>query len=425
MALTLYRSLLLPLVVFSGLLSHHCSHGMLEIRKVDSPIETLLGHDTTLPCLFYGYQTPLDLSTVSVRWTLRTSEGKDKQVYWFHGGNHTQTRPESHIPDSGLIGGDGSLYISNIQPSDEGEYTCTVFVTPEKAIRKVTMEVSAKLEIRRVDSPIEVSPGHGTTLPCLFYGYEAPLNLSMVSVRWTLRTSEGDKQVYWFHGGDHTQTRPGSHIPESGLMGGDGSLYISNIKPIDDGEYTCTVIVNPEKAIGKVTMEVSAVPTCTVSDPRLEMTPDQQRVATCYVSGFYPQPVTIHWVKHSKASSSNSELDIETCTKAPVKNPNGTYNVRSIMAVRPRSTEEDGDVYSCVITHRSLRDPLTCDVTLSVEDDERARLNFGKKKSPRHSGSDGEEYGELTTVTDDTSESTTFLWGGGQLFHVACNRAPK
>ncbi|XP_069823911.1 natural cytotoxicity triggering receptor 3 ligand 1-like, partial [Dendropsophus ebraccatus] len=237
-----------------------------------------------------------------------------------------------------------------------------------------------KLEIRKTGYHIETLLGHNTTLPCLFYGYEeTPLDLSTVSVRWTLRTSEGERRVYLFNGGDRIQYRPGSHIPESGLMGGDVSLYISNIQPSDDGEYTCFVIVTPEKAIGKVTMWVSAVPTCTVSDSRLEMYSDTERSVTCYVSGFYPQPLTIHWETYSKVSSNNSGLDERTCNSIPVQNPNGTCKVMSVLTMKPISTKEDGDVYSCVITHRSLRDPLTCNVTLSVivPNDHTAAWAFG------------------------------------------------
>ncbi|CAJ0963553.1 unnamed protein product [Ranitomeya imitator] len=72
----------------------------------------------------------------------------------------------------------------------------------------------------------------------------------------------------------------------------------------------------------------------------------------------YPKPVTIQWVKYSKASS-KSELDSQTCTTEPVPSQNDTYNVTNVLSVKPKSTDEDRDVYSCVITHRSLRDELT------------------------------------------------------------------
>ncbi|XP_069823902.1 uncharacterized protein [Dendropsophus ebraccatus] len=225
------------------------------------------------------------------------------------------------------------------------------------------------LEIGRVDSPIVTLLGHNTTLPCLFFGYQTPLDLSMVSVRWTLRTSEGEEErVYWFHGGRHMQSRSGSHIPQHELERGDGSLYIPSIQPSDEGEYTCTVTVTPEKETSKVTMEVSAVPTCTVSDSRLEMHRDTERSVTCYVSGFYPETVKIYWMKYSKVSSKKAKLGNQTCTSIPVQNHDGTFDVRSVMSVRPMSREEDGEVYSCVITHRSLRDDaLTCNVTISVQ----------------------------------------------------------
>ncbi|XP_056383830.1 uncharacterized protein LOC130277299 isoform X2 [Hyla sarda] len=222
-----------------------------------------------------------------------------------------------------------------------------------------------QLEIRSIESPIVALQGQNTTLPCLFYGYGAsPLDLSKVAVRWNLRTSEGkEKQVYLFNGGHRNQYRNGSYIPDKGLMVGDGSLYIPNIQFSDDGEYTCTVFVTPEKAESKVTMEVSAKPTCTLSDSRLEMTPGTERSVTCYVNGFYPKPVEIFWVKYSKDFTNNSELDSQTCTS---ENRDETYNVTSLLSVRPMSTDENGDVYSCIIIHRSLKDAVNLNISLSV-----------------------------------------------------------
>ncbi|KAM3918193.1 signal-regulatory protein beta-1-like [Leptodactylus fuscus] len=210
--------------------------------------------------------------------------------------------------------------------------------------------------------------GDDTTIPCHFDGYEASsLDLSTVSVRWTLRTLEGEKLVYGFNGGHHTRIRTGSQILKRGLVGGDASLYIPNLQLSDDGEYTCTVIVTPDKVVGKVILQVSVKPTCTVSDSRLEMTPDTERSVTCNVNGLYPEIVRIRWVKYSKASSTKSDVDVNTCTKTPVQNHDGTYSVTSVLSIKPTSLDEDGDVYSCVIIHRSLKDGLTLNIVLSVQ----------------------------------------------------------
>ncbi|XP_044125583.1 uncharacterized protein LOC122920269 isoform X2 [Bufo gargarizans] len=110
----------------------------------------------------------------------------------------------------------------------------------------------------------------------------------------------------------------------------------------------------------------SAMPSCRLSDSTLVMDPDTERSVTCYVNGFYPESVKIQWLKYSKASSKQSELNSQTCTSVPVQNHDGTYNVTSVLSTRPVSTDMDGDVYSCVVSHRSLTDRLTSIVTLSV-----------------------------------------------------------
>ncbi|XP_040265700.1 butyrophilin subfamily 2 member A2-like [Bufo bufo] len=222
---------------------------------------------------------------------------------------------------------------------------------------------AGKLEISRTDSPIEALLGHNTTIPCHISGYKAPsLDTSMVYVRWT----RAEELVYLFNGGRHTPYRSGSYISEHGIAGGDASLYMPDIRFGDQGEYTCFVTVTPDDAISTVTVRLSAMPSCRLSDSTLVMDPDTERSVTCYVSGFYPENVKIQWLKYSKASSNQSELNSQTCTSVPVQNHDGTYNVTSVLSTRPVSRYMDGDVYSCVVFHRSLTDGHNCNVSLSV-----------------------------------------------------------
>ncbi|KAM4017305.1 uncharacterized protein ACNLHF_006952 [Anomaloglossus baeobatrachus] len=231
--------------------------------------------------------------------------------------------------------------------------------------------LAANLQIHRIESPIEALLGHDIVLPCHFYDYKtSPLDLTKVSVRWTMKTSETkEERVYFFDGTNHIPNRTGSYIPDSRLMEGYGGLHLPNLQFSDEGEYTCNVIVTPDKATSKVTLQISAKPICSLSDSRMEMNPNTERSVSCYVNGYHPNPVKIQWVKYSKASF-RSELDSQTCTTVPVLSQDGTYNVTNVLSVKPMSTEEDGDRYSCEITHRSLKHGLTCSVILSVATEE-------------------------------------------------------
>ncbi|XP_044125581.1 uncharacterized protein LOC122920267 [Bufo gargarizans] len=224
---------------------------------------------------------------------------------------------------------------------------------------------SGQLKILKNDSPIKAMVGDNITVPCHLAGYKAPsLTTSTVAVDWRIGTV--NKPVLYFDGKNYTPNRSGSYISERKLVQGDASLYIPNLQFSDEGEYTCSVIVTPEDATSKVTVQVSAMPSCRLSDSTLVMDPDEERSVTCYVNGFYPESVEIQWLKYSKASSKQSELNSQTCTSEPVQNHDGTYNVTSVLFMRPVSTDMDGDVYSCVVSHRSLTDRLTSNVTLSV-----------------------------------------------------------
>ncbi|XP_044125399.1 uncharacterized protein LOC122920190 isoform X1 [Bufo gargarizans] len=224
---------------------------------------------------------------------------------------------------------------------------------------------SGKLEILKNDSPIKALVGDDITVPCHLTGYKnSSLTTSTVAVRWTIGTV--NKPVHFFDGENYTPYRSGSYISERNLVRGDASLYIPNLQFSDEGEYTCYVIVTPHDATSKVTVQVSAMPSCRLSDSTLVMDPDTERSVTCYVSGFYPESVEIQWLMYSKASSKQSERNSQTYTSVPVQNHDGTYNVTSVLSMRPVSTDEDGDVYSCVVSHRSLKDRLTSNVTLSV-----------------------------------------------------------
>ncbi|XP_063802430.1 uncharacterized protein LOC134970349 isoform X2 [Pseudophryne corroboree] len=112
----------------------------------------------------------------------------------------------------------------------------------------------------------------------------------------------------------------------------------------------------------------TAKPDCVLSVPELELNPGAEKSVTCYVRHYYPGSVDVHWVKYSKGPSEQYALDSDTCITVPDENEDGTFNVTNKLSVRPKSRREDGEIYSCIVTHRSLSTRITANFTLSVRE---------------------------------------------------------
>ncbi|NWY52181.1 CD1E protein, partial [Chionis minor] len=73
--------------------------------------------------------------------------------------------------------------------------------------------------------------------------------------------------------------------------------------------------------------------------------PDQL-LLVCHVTGFYPRPISVAWLRDGQEVPPGSALN----TSAILPNADLTYQLRSILAVAPR----DGHSYACRVRHRSL-----------------------------------------------------------------------
>lgn len=109
-----------------------------------------------------------------------------------------------------------------------------------------------------------------------------------------------------------------------------------------------------------------AMPIVTLSHYEVTIAPGNEQSVTCYVNKFYPESVKIRWEKHS-ASSESSALDRETCISVPTKTSDGTFNVTSLMSVKPSSVQEDGDQYFCIVSHRSMKNDHSESFTVKVK----------------------------------------------------------
>ncbi|XP_039996941.1 H-2 class II histocompatibility antigen, A-U alpha chain-like [Xiphias gladius] len=69
----------------------------------------------------------------------------------------------------------------------------------------------------------------------------------------------------------------------------------------------------------------------------------------CYVTGFYPAPVTVYWTKNRQEVTEGTSINI------PYPNKDGSFNQISRLEFVPQL----GDMYSCSVKHPALNQPLT------------------------------------------------------------------
>ncbi|XP_041445583.1 uncharacterized protein LOC108713706 isoform X1 [Xenopus laevis] len=116
----------------------------LKVVMSNTPIKSLKDQEVFVPCTFSDFsKEKLDLNLLSVHWIRKTLNGSD-EVYLYVSGTHTPTRPGSYISDSEIIRGNVALHLPRVQFTDEGEYTCTVFYTPNKQWGHSTLQVSVQ-----------------------------------------------------------------------------------------------------------------------------------------------------------------------------------------------------------------------------------------------------------------------------------------
>jgi hypothetical protein len=114
-----------------------------------------------------------------------------------------------------------------------------------------------------------VSLNKNITIICKVPG--APnLDIRTMGIRWFWKNQTSDLEKVFEFIGDHQEAiRPGATVSLWRLKRGDASLQLPAIQLREAGEYRCVVVVTPQKAEGRVWLEV--IGECLRAEPAAPM----------------------------------------------------------------------------------------------------------------------------------------------------------
>ncbi|XP_026562302.1 natural cytotoxicity triggering receptor 3 ligand 1 isoform X2 [Pseudonaja textilis] len=225
-------------------------------------------------------------------------------------------------------------------------------------------------EALKVSMPFRKTAVLGTnvTLQCKISDYAPPeLDIKKSIFIWYLETSERNKieKLYSVVAGEHFSNRDGSRLDTIQLKNGNASLFLPQIQLHEEGKYICVVIVASAKVEGATILDLVVEPTVQLFPKELEIEKGSVKTLTCTVNKFYPDSIVILWQKRSKHTSDKSVLVEDIYMGSSVRNDDGTYNITSKLRLQP-SSQDQGNVYNCIVKHKSFASYPVYSVTLTV-----------------------------------------------------------
>ncbi|KAJ7332003.1 hypothetical protein JRQ81_014183 [Phrynocephalus forsythii] len=228
------------------------------------------------------------------------------------------------------------------------------------------LAAAAALELRISHSPVIGLVYKQVVLHCNFT-IIASVKKEDVAVKWTMRTVFGEERPVFQFDGNHTASyRQGSLVKTEFLPYGIASLTLSNVTLMDEGIYTCTVLVTPQYGNGKIQLKVRAQPTVLLPSQSLLNAAEGEKTFACAVHNFYPQTIDISWLARKHGSTHEIPLSSDVCTGVPSSHgPDGLFAVLSRVTQLVNETN-NGSLYICEVRHESLEKPLRRNTTLVV-----------------------------------------------------------
>ncbi|KAK2495389.1 hypothetical protein MC885_003835 [Smutsia gigantea] len=197
------------------------------------------------------------------------------------------------------------------------------------------------------------------------------VDIRIMGITWFRKSQASEREVklFEFFGNHQEAFRSGAVVFPWRLKRGDASLQLPRVQLWEAGEYRCEVVITPQKALGKVWLEVVAYPVSSLFLDQAMTKGNQKKRISCTSSGFYPKDINITWKKWTWKNPQYLEFSQGVITTPTVKNADGTFNVTSFLSLKP-SLEDNVTVYQCEIRHISLPASQRLNFTLTMRDSE-------------------------------------------------------
>ncbi|KAM7366656.1 hypothetical protein PAMP_016076 [Pampus punctatissimus] len=102
-------------------------------------------------------------------------------------------------------------------------------------------------------------------------------------------------------------------------------------------------------AMKDIPLELDAPDSNLIIYSRDEVELEEKNTLICHVTGFYPAPVKVYWTKNGENVTEGTSINV------PFPNKDGSFRQSSTVSFIP----QQGDIYSCTVTHPALTKPLT------------------------------------------------------------------
>ncbi|CAD7683943.1 unnamed protein product [Nyctereutes procyonoides] len=122
-------------------------------------------------------------------------------------------------------------------------------------------------------------------------------------------------------------------------------VYVQRAKAYLEEE--CPVMLQRYLEYGKTYLDRQEPPSVSITS---HGTPEGIQTLKCWVSGFYPQEIDLHWIQADDTQETKSG-------RALLPSGNNTYQAWVVMSASPQDLASFS--YSCLVKHSSLAQPLT------------------------------------------------------------------
>ncbi|XP_062904073.1 butyrophilin subfamily 3 member A1-like isoform X2 [Mobula hypostoma] len=317
----------------------------------EEPFVAIAGEDVVLECELLP---PTSASNMTVQWL---KSGLSSPIHMYRQGQddplaqHQDYRGRTELFKDEITEGNISLRLKNVRPDDEGRYTCSVKDRIDFKQATVELRVHSDFILLVPEEPFVAIAGGDVVLECELF---PPTSASNMTVQWLKSGLSSPIHVYR-HGQDdplaqHQDYRGRADLFKDEITEGIISLRLKNVRPDDEGQYTCSVEDRTDFKQSTVELHVLS----SGSEPRIQMKGYHEAgiQLVCKSSGWNPEP-EIQWI----GGDGNALTEAET----KYHRDSDLVNVESSVRV----TRQSSGKLKCIIRSQHLKTEHTAMITIS------------------------------------------------------------